>query len=335
MNNYSGRLAVTQYVDLFGLVGAARDVEKETRDFYAVDLQRVGNETALSAKTTFYNVLRAQSQVDVQQEQVNYAAENLRIATARYNAGAAAQFDVVTAQTNLSNAQQLLISDRNNLDLTRANLNNLLGVRQDVPLALQAPPLPPITQTFDTAQSLQTAFTRRPELVQAQSNINIARRLIKLAGGTLTPTFGIVGSAGYAGATVSGTPRDTYSLSAVLGIPLSDGGATRSRVRSAQVDLDTQTVTQAQLKESVELEVRQALINVTDAQARAAAAQQGVTQAAEAVRLAQVRYQNGLGTFLDVTNAQANLATARTNLLGAQFDYQTALAQLTRAEGGR
>jgi outer membrane protein len=53
------------------------------------------------------------------------------------------------------------------------------------------------------------------------------------------------------------------------------------------------------------------------------------------VRLAQVRYQNGLGTLLDIINAQAQLATARNNLATAQYNYQTSLAQLVRAEGGR
>ena len=98
-NNYAGRLTVTQYVDIFRLVPAARDVEKVTRDFYAIDLDRVANETALTVKDEFYQVLRDQDSVNTQTEQVRYATENVRIAQARYTAGAAAQFDVVTAQT--------------------------------------------------------------------------------------------------------------------------------------------------------------------------------------------------------------------------------------------
>ena len=168
---------------------------------------------------------------------------------------------------------------------------------------------------------------------QADGNIAIARKLVTLAGATLKPTLGFSGTAGYTGTRVGTTPQDTYLLSAQVAIPVSDGGATQARVRAAQVDLDTQLVTRGQLQQSVELEVRQALSNIFDAQVRASSAQQGVTQAEEAVRLAQVRYQNGIGTILDVTNAQAQLATSRNNLSSAQFDYQTSLAQLVRAEG--
>jgi len=336
-NNYGGRLSVTQYLDIFNLVGTARDVENITRDFYVLDLERVANETALSAKNTFFNVLRAQDQVAVQQEQVNFATENLRIAQARFNAGATARFDVLTAQTNLANAQQLLSQSQNQLALTQANLNNLLGLSQDQPLAPQTPPLPALNQTFDPGQTVRTAYARRPELQQADKNIVIAKKLVRLAGSSLKPTLGLVAGANYAGpsASTSDGKHETFSLSAVLGIPLYDGGTTRSRVRSAQVDLETQNITKSQLVQNVELEVRQALINIANAQTRTSASAQAVSQAEEAVRLAQVRYQNGISTFLEVTNAQANLAQARTNLSGAQFDYQTALAQLTRAEGGR
>lgn len=335
-NNYNGRLSVTQYLDIFNLVGTARDVQNITRDFYALDLQRVANETALNAKNTFFSVLRAQDQVAVQQEQVNFATENLRIAQARFNAGATARFDVLTAQTNLANARQQLSQSQNQLALTQANLNNLLGLSQDQPLAPQTPPLPALNQTFDSGQTVKTAYARRPELRQADNNIVIAQKLIRLAGSSLKPTLGLVGSANYAGpSAVSDGRHETFSLSAVLGVPLSDGGTARSRVRSARIDLETQNVTKSQLQQNVELEVRQALINIANAQTRTAASAQAVSQAEEAVRLAQVRYQNGISTFLEVTNAQANLAQARTNLSGAQFDYQTALAQLTRAEGGR
>ena len=133
----------------------------------------------------------------------------------------------------------------------------------------------------------------------------------------------------------TGTPHDTYNISAQVTIPLYDGGDTRSRVRSAQVDLQTQYTTRDQLRQNVTLEVRQAYLNINDAQTRAASATLGSQQAAEAARIAAVRYQNGLGTFLDVINAQAQLAQAQINELNAQYDYQTALAQLVRAVGSR
>ena len=333
-NNDSARISVTQGIDLFRLVPAAEDVERITRDFYITDLDRTQNETALSVKDQFFTVLRDQDQVTVYQEQVAADTESVRVTQARVTAGAAAEFDLLTAQTTLSNAQQLLSSARNTLTLAQVNLNNLLGLGPDVPIALQNPVTPPLDQTFNTPQLTQTALVRRPELRQADNNIVIAQKLVRLAGVGLLPSLSVVGSGNYNGHVASG-PHDTFSLSAVLGIPLYDGGTTKAKVKEAESDLRSQVITRDQLRENVAVEVRQALSNINDAQTRAASSGLGVTQAQEAYRLATVRYQNGIGTILDEVNAQAQLAQARLNLLNAQYDYQTSLAQLTRALGGR
>lgn len=333
-NNYSARFTVTQGVDLFKLIPAAQDVETLTRDFYVTDLDRVANETVLSVKNTYFNVLRDQAQVRVNEQLVAADTESVRIAQARFEAGATAKYDVLTAQTTLSNAQTQLSSSRNTLTLAVANLNNLVGLSQDTPVTLQEPPQPPLNQTFDRTALTRTALADRPEVQQADRNITIAERLKKLAGVTLLPSLSIVGSGGYSGP-VTTNSHTSYTISAVIGIPLYDGGATKAKVRTAESDLRTQKITRDQLRLNVDLEVRQALSNINDAQTRAASTGVGAATADEAYRLANVRYQNGIGTILDVVNAQAQLAQAQSNLLNAQYDYQTSLAQLTRAIGGR
>lgn len=333
-NNYSARLSVTQGIDIFNLVPAAQDVERFARDFYVTDLERVQNETALSVKDQYFNVLRDQEQVAVFTQQVTADQESVRVTQARVTAGAAAQFDLLTAQTTLSNAQQQMSSARNTLTLAQVNLDNLLGLDADTPLALQIPALPPLNQTFDKTALTQTALTHRPELKQASNNVLIAKRLVKLAGASLLPSLSFVGAGNYSGYVSNGS-HSTASISAVLGIPLYDGGTSRAKTKEAESDLRSQQVTQGQLQENVAIEVRQALSNINDAQTRASSAGLGAQQAAEAYRLSNVRYQNGIGTILDVVNAQAQLAQARSNLLNAQYDYQTSLAQLIRALGGR
>lgn len=334
-NNYAGRVSLSQYVDLFGLLGAARGAQQDVRDFYALDIQRIGNETALAAKNLFFNALLGQAQVDTQQEQVQYAQENVRITEARLRQGIVSQFDVLTAQTALSTAQQQLIASENGRDLAQADLSYLLGTDPDRPLALQTPPLPAPDGTLDIKQDTQIAQAVRPEVRQAVSNVREAQRLVKLAGSTLLPTLGLVASAEETSIASVTSPRSYAIVGAQVAVPLDDGGETRSRVRSAQIDVQTQNLTLEQVKLNVALEVREATLNVRNAQAQEGAAETGVVQSQEAVRLAYLRYQGGLGTFLDVLNALAQLARTRTNLANADFFYQTSLAQLVRAMGGR
>jgi len=335
INNAAGRVSVSQYLDLFGLLSAARGAQDNVRDFYRTDIERLRNETALAAKNLFFNLLLTQSQVATQEEQVRFAVENVRITQNRLQQGIVSRFDVLTAQTALSTAQQLLISAQDGRDLAQANLSYLLGTDPDLPLTLETPPLPPLTQTINLKQSTQTALTHRPEIRQANSNIQESRRLVRLAASTLLPTVSIVASGEQTTTASITAPKSFGTISAQVALPLDDGGATRSRVRSAQVDVQTQLLTLEELKLNVSLEVRQATLNIRNGQAQVGAAQTGVTQAQEAVRLAYLRYQGGLGTFLDVLNALAQLAATRNNLSSAEFVYQVSLAQLVRSLGGR
>ena len=335
INNAAARISVAQYLDVFGLLSAARDAQKDVRDFYTFDIQRLQNETALAAKNLFFNLLLTQSQVATQEEQVRFAEENVRITQDRLSQGIVSRFDVLTAQTALSTAQQLLISAQDSRDLAQADLSYLLGTNPDVPLTLETPPLPPLTQTVDLKQSTQTALARRPEIRQANSNIQEARRLVRLAGSTLLPTVSLVASGDQTTTAALTSPKSFGTVTAQISLPLDDGGATRSRVRSARLDVQTQQITLAELQANVSLEVRQAVLNIRNGQAQVGAAQTGAAQAQEAVRLAYLRYQGGLGTFLDILNALAQLAATRNNLSSAQFFYQVSLAQLVRSLGGR
>jgi outer membrane protein TolC len=335
VNNYGARINLSQYIDAFGLLGAARDAEKLNRDFYALDIDRNQNEVALSAKNLFFNVILAEQEVATEQEQVADSQESVRVTAALVQQGQAAGFDLLSAQTTLANNQQLLTTSKNQLSFAVADLDYLLGVNPDTPIQLVPPALPPLDQPVDLTQSTSVALQRRPEIIQANNNITMAQKLVKVASEGTTPSIGIVGTYGYNSTdTVSG-PTNEVLLSAQIQIPFDDGGATRSRVREAKDVLQSETTTRDELKLSVALEVRQSYLNVRDGQTQALTAQSGVDLAVETLRVANVQYTNGIGTILDVENAQAQLATARTNLANAQYTYQTALASLVRAVGSR
>lgn len=335
MNGYAARVSLIQFLDVFGVLPTARSAERDVRDFYALDVDRLENETALAAKNLFFNALFAQAQVDTLQEQVQYAKTNVDMTTSRFNHGFVSRLDVLNAQTALATAQQALTAGQNQLNLAQANLRYLLGTNITGTYTLVPPPLPPLDTTIDVPTAIDTALANRPEVLQARKNIDEASGLVKLAGDALKPAIGLVVT-GENISTDSNTQPDSYgSVGALMYFPLDDGGFTRSRVRSAKTDLAAQKLALEQLKLTIGLEVQQASLNIQNAQAQVASAQTAVVSANEAVRIADERYKAGLGTFLDNLNALAQLARAETNLSVAQFLYQTSLAQFVRTIGGR
>jgi len=334
-DNYAARVSVIQYLDVFGLIPAARDAASNVRDFYALDLTRLQNEIALAAKNLYFNALFSQEELATQQEQVNFALENVRITKSRFNYGKVSQLDVLTAETSLASAQQKLSAAQNQRYLALAALDFLLGYPLRTQLDLVTPALPPLDASVDVEQTIQSALRDRPEIGQAKVSIAQAQRLVKLARTPLLPAVGIIASAEQGSVATSTLAAQSASIGALIEYSFDDGGLTRSRVRSAKLDVQAHDLALDQLKLTIGLEVQQTAYNISNAQAQVSSALAALTQAHEAVRIANERYTDGLGTFLDVLNALALLAQARTNLSLSNYLYQTSLAQLVRVMGGK
>ena len=332
LNSASARVTVSQLIDLTGIVKSAEQVGKLEEALTRLELARVRQETALQVKNGYYSVLRAQAFVAVNEAAVAQSAELLRVTTAQKNAGVASQFDVLRAQTQLDNNRQALISSRNSVAVAKNSFANSLGLDPSTPVAPENPAIPP-TPTLDETALIQTAINQRPEYLQADINIIKAQTNIKLAHRNIEPYMNVSVSGGYDGTSRSVQQRGTGSVGVSLTVPLYDGGATRASVEAARTDERGALIQKDQFVRGIKAEVQQAIIAVNDARDRSESVAGTVTQAQEALRLANVRFQAGVGTQLDVNDAQTALTQAQTNQVNAQYDYLGALARLSRAIG--
>lgn len=333
---YGGAISLSQLVDVFGLVGTGVSVLRETVEFYQIDLNREMNEEALTTKNTFFAVLNAQNDVASDQEQVANAQATYNDAYARYTAGTVPQFDVISAQTQLANAQAELLVAENELNTQKANLDNLMGLPAGTDFTLTSPPMPPLAPTYNEPNEIATAYANRPEMNQVRLDENIAHKLVRLAQAQYLPTVAIGANVDYEGQTaVAGESAYTEDVTAQVSVPIYQGGEIAAEVRQAKVNEQTEHTTEVQLRQNIALEVEAALLNLQNATSLVQADETSVTASRTSLRLAEISYRAGVGTLLDVENAQAQVATAEVNLSSAEFQLQTAYAALVRAEGGR
>ncbi len=115
--------------------------------------------------------------------------------------------------------------------------------------------------------------------------------------------------------------------------PLFDGGQARASTRQAEAALEKAQLAAEHVEDAIELEVTQAALAVNAARQKLKTTQATVDQAVEGLRIAQLRYENGVGTQVEVLDAQVALTAARTNNVNAQYDFQVALARLWSAMG--
>jgi len=194
-------------------------------------------------------------------------------------------------------------------------------------------------QTLTLEAAMTSAVDRHPSVVAASRAVQAAEaRLVQARAGT-SPQVSLtgrasVGTLGSTGTPTGGEAASSHNVALGATLPLYDGGITRERIREAELRVEQLKVLEAQMRQRIELDVRQAWLAIEQASGELAAAGKGVDQAREATRIAGVRYQAGVGTLLEVTSAQASLAQAEFSLASARFTHHLARVQVILAVGG-
>ncbi|HVK04688.1 MAG TPA: TolC family protein, partial [Armatimonadaceae bacterium] len=333
-NQASARISITQFIDITGILRTAEQLGDLQLALTRLELARQRQQVALDVRNGYYNVLRSQAFVRVNEAAVAQSQELVRVTEAQKSAGVAAEFDVLRARTQLENNRQALITSRNQVLIARNAFANSLGIDPSTVVDLQDVTDVPAVPELNEEALLTQALAQRPEYLQADVNILKAAKNTRLARRGLEPFLNVAINAGYAITEPAlGSERETGNLALALGVPLWDGGATRAAVDSARADERIAAITKDQYVRGIKAEVQQAAVAVRDAAERRTSAEANVAQAREALRLAGVRFRAGVGTQLEINDAQTALTLAETNQVNAQYDYLAALARLSRAVG--
>ncbi len=288
----------------------------------------------LQVRQAYYQVQLTQGQVAAAQRAVDAARENVRVTDARVRVGTSPLFDLLQAQAQLAQFDQALTQAKANAVLAQQSLDVVINqpmttiVSTATPLGLPAPP-------ENQEDLVQAALRTRPELAAAQATIRAQRAAIDLAEAGLRPNITISG--GPQVQTGDPTFKDLVNWSGLVSLTLAvlDGGLTHAKVDQARQQLTQAETQEAQLRQTVEQQVRTAYLNLQNAAETLRSAQAQLTAAREQVRIANVRFQAGVGTQLEVVQAQQTLAQADQAVVQAQFNYNLALAQIDQAIGAQ
>lgn len=326
----TGSLGLLLPLDWSGQLRTAADAQALQALAAEAAHDRVLQDVALLVEVQFLTALRAQALLGVAEASLAADEEHLRVARARFGAGAAPEFDVLRAEVEVADGQQAKVAAQAAVQSAYAALNRALG--RPVEGALTLAPA-----ASDAAMRLpedSAARARRPELAEAQAQRRAAELGIRLAGAGRAPVV-------TAGATYSGDVNPSgfagrplfWDVSLTVALPIFDSGVTRARQASAAALLAAATARVRDVEAQVDLEVRTARLDLGAAEERVRAAASAVSQAEEARRIARVRYEAGLGTPVELTDATVALTRARTNQVNAQYDVLLSRARVRRALG--
>lgn len=286
-----------------------------------------------TATAAYYQILQDRNLIDVEQESVNTLQEHLDNVNAQYRVGTVAKSDVLASQVQLANAQQALVSAQNNYDIAVSTLNNVIGLPTDTVLDIRDQ----LKYTkYDLTQDDCTnyALDNRADGAAARYAVKVAEAGVDTAKAGYQPTVNAVASKTIAG---DREFRKNQAESWTAGLQASwdvfDNGLTQASVNSANMALAKAKEAAAQTDDQIRLDVRTAYLGLQAAEKNIQTTSVAVTRAEEDYKIAQVRYSAGVGTNLDVMDANEKLTTARTNYYTALYNYNTSKAALDKAMG--
>jgi outer membrane protein len=297
-----------------------------------LDTAQVRDNIFLSVCQGYFRVLRAEKLVTVAEQEVTQLTEHLSDARNLYEFGVTTYNDVLQAEVALADAEQRLITAKNDVTNLKSALNKLMGLPIPQPISLEeenklaAPAL-------DQEKASETALRQRSDLKATQSRIQQGEKNITQAKSGYYPRLFLQAGHTYQN---NDTWLHDHQYFAIFGLQWSlfSGFDTRAQVSQARQRLEQLHLQKQDLTEQIRLDVQTAHLGLKETAERIRVTKKAVAQGEENLRLNQERYKEQVGTATDVIDAQTLLTKARVNYFNAHYDHQMAKAQMLWAVGG-
>jgi outer membrane protein TolC len=300
-----------------------------------IQVEQTREDLRLNTSNDYYAVQENIEQIRINQAFLTEAERNLRDSRLREEVGVGTRFDVLRAEVQVANARQALTQATSQRQIAQRQLARRLNVPPTIDLTTLAVAIAgawPLT----LEESIVLAYQNRAELEQflVEREVNDLQRQVNLA--ALRPRIGVFGQYGLQANLTSATGLPTrvddgFSVGAQLNWRLFDGGGARARADQSTLDIQTDEAQFESARNDIRVQVEEAYFTLVANQANIDTAAVAVNQAEEALELANLRFNAGVGTQLDVLTATRELAEAEGNLVTAVINYNRALARLERA----
>lgn len=297
----------------------------------AQNAQATRYDVLLQVTRSYFDVLHAQAVVKVAEETV--AARQLLSdqVTELANNKLRSQLDVSFAEVNVSEAKLLLLRAQDSVQQARAELGQAMGSDTPADHQLseeQLPAGPPATAEELVAQALGN----RPEVASLRFSRDAAYKFADAEKDLSRPTVSAIAVGGFLPfintPATAPIPAEYEGIAANVSIPIFNGhlfSARREAAVERALESDQRLRDQQQ---RIARDVRVAWASANDAYQRMDVTAQFLRQAALALDLAQGRYNLGLSSIVELTQAELNLTQAEIENLNAKYDYQTQYSAL-------
>jgi outer membrane protein len=338
VNNYSARVTVQQPLFTGFRLQRSVDIAEYSAQAASKEYDRDKSDLAFSIKNAYWALAKAIEIQKVVDENVEQVKAHLKDVQSWQAQGMITVNEVLKVRVQLSEVQLRQIDAKNNVQLARISLNNVIGLPLDTEARLTTG-LVHEHRVYDELPALiRQAQGRRPEIKSMEYRINASDAAVSLAQSNWWPQMYVVGNYTSARPNQRIFPsqdmfKDTWDVSFSVSFDLWNWGSTLRQTDQAQAQLEQVKDGLGQLQDGIALEVTRDYLNLQRAGERIVVAEQGVNQAEENYHVTSSKFKQGLALNTDLLDAEVALLQAKTNYTQAVSDYEIAEAGLERSIG--
>ncbi|MCM1985181.1 TolC family protein [Lyngbya confervoides] len=315
-------------------IRAAREALAATEQELRIELW----DLQLEVTNDYYDLQQAQELINIAEAAVKNARDTFANTVALEQAGLGTRFDVLRAEVQLADRQQQLTQARGQLEIARRQLAQRLSLADTVNIDAADPVAEAGEWPLSLESSIVAAQRYRAELAEILSEREIALLNRKIARGSLGPFVAVSGSLSAAGSVLDSAPLGVdqlrgdvgYSVGGSVTRTLFDGGAAQAQARQQEINAAIADTQFSNASNVIRFQIEQNYYNLISSRRNISTNRQAVQQAEQSLGLAQLRFREGIGTQLEVSNEEVALTRARSNLLQAIIDYNRSLVGLQR-----
>jgi outer membrane protein TolC len=319
-----------------GRVLTALAISKLYKKYAMARAEQVAREVTYNAEMLFYSAILEESRLGVLKAAFETASYNQEVVEKLYGQGLVPKYELLRAKVEKSSLKPQILYAESQLRLSKKRLKSFLGMSLDEEIVLTTVQndtslafLPGLTVLVDSA------LARRPEILQAKYMVDISKKAVSVAKAGYYPSFEAVSTYSWQSQSDAFTLTEnevrSWSVGVNMRVPIFSGGYTRGEVKERQAGYQQAILALRQLEEDVRLEVEEAYDMLLQAKKSLDIQGETIAQAEEGLKIANLRYETGVGTQLEVLSAQTALTAARRAQAEALFALRQARSRLSKA----
>ena len=332
-NYYNLGLSASQLVYDFGQSTGRWSAAKATAEAQALTEKATFFQLSLALRAAYFQARAAKALVAVATETLENQERHLAQAQGFVEIGTRPEIDLAQSRSNRASARVQLINAENTYETAKVRLNQAMGVEGPIDYDVGDERFPSVTDEEKSIDDLlEEAIANRPELAALAAGLRAQELTLSSARGGYWPSLSLSTALTDAGAAPDKLAWN-WNAGAALTWPLFQGGATLAATAEAHAALESLRAQVDTERQQVRVDLDQARLAVKAAQASLAATEEAIVYSRESLRLAESRYETGVGSVIELSDAQLAVTNVEAQKVQAELNLATARAQLLQALG--